>query len=75
MNKTLIKSVTNVSAEGVSFELTSKAQISGRGLAAKNWYVSWDKIGSALFGEQYSDAVTVAELNAERSDKQAENEQ
>jgi hypothetical protein len=69
MNKTLIKSVTNVSAEGISFELTSKAQMNGRGLATKNWYVSWDKIGSALFGDQYSDSVTVAELNAERSDK------
>ncbi len=53
--KTHIKEIVSVSNEGVSFTLTEKASLNGRGLKATKWYVSWDKIGKALFDEQYSD--------------------
>ena len=63
--KTLIKEIKNVSSEGVSFTLTQKAALNG-GLSTDQWFVSWDKIGRALFGEQYSEAVSVADLKIER---------
>lgn len=63
--KTLIKEIVSVNSEGVSFNLTEKASLNG-GLSTDQWYVSWDKIGRALFGEQYSDAVSVEDLRIER---------
>ncbi len=65
--KTLIKKIVNVNSEGVSFQLTEKAALNG-GLSTDQWYVSWDKIGRALFGEQYSDAVDVEDLKIERGE-------
>ena len=64
--KTLIKEIVNVNSEGVSFRLTENASITG-GLSTDQWFVSWDKIGRALFKDQYSDAVSVKDLNIERN--------
>ena len=64
--KTLIKEITNVNSEGVSFTLTEKASLNG-GLSTDKWWVSWDKIGRALFQEQYTDAISVKDLNTERN--------
>ena len=64
--KTLIKKIVNVTNEGVAFELTKKAALYG-GLQASQWWVSWDKIGKALFGDQYSDAESVEDLRIERN--------
>lgn len=64
---TLIKEIVNVNSEGLSFKLTEKASLNG-GLSADQWWVSWDKIGHALFGEQYSDAVSVEDLQTERGE-------
>ena len=64
--KTLIKEIKNITTEGVSFTLTEKAQLN-KGLNTKNWYVSWDKIGRALFKEQYSDSTSVKVLDIERN--------
>jgi len=50
--KTLIKEIVNVNSEGVSFRLTEKASLTG-GLSTEQCYVSCDKIGRALFKEQY----------------------
>lgn len=65
--KVLIKEIVNISSEGVSFKLTGKAALNG-GLSTDQWYVSWDKIGRALFKDQYSDAVSVADLQIERKE-------
>lgn len=65
MSKTIIKSVNTITAEGVSFTLSGSASLNG-GLSTKEWYVSWDAIGKALFREQYSDAQTVKELDGAR---------
>ena len=65
--QTLIKQITKVNNEGVSFTLTEKASLNG-GLSTDQWYVSWDKIGKALFGDQYYEAESVAELRQLRGD-------
>lgn len=67
MEKVLIKEIVNVSSEGVSFKLTGKASLNG-GLSTDQWYVSWDKIGRALFSDQYTDAVTVKDLKVDRGE-------
>lgn len=63
--KTLIKTIAHVDSEGVTFVLTEKASLGGT-FKAKQWNVSWDNIGRALFKEQYSDAESVKELQTER---------
>jgi hypothetical protein len=65
--KVLIKEIVNVSSEGVSFKLTGKAALNG-GLSTDQWYVSWDKIGRALFKDQYINAVSVSDLQIERKE-------
>lgn len=65
--ETLIKEIVSVTSEGVSFKLTEKASLNG-GIKTDMWYVSWDKIGKALFGEQYSDCQSVAELRVNRGE-------
>ena len=62
--KTLIKKV-GTNSEGATFILTEKASMGGT-FKAKQWNVSWDAIGRALFGDQYSDAVSVKEYQDER---------
>ncbi len=63
--KTLIKEITAVTNQGVGLKLTEKAALNGD-MSTKTWWVSWDKIGKALFEDQYSDAKTIVELNIER---------
>ena len=66
--QTLIAKVFNVNSEGVSLELTQPACLD-RGMAAKQWRVSWDAIGKALFKEQYLDCdMSVADLKIERGE-------
>jgi len=66
--KTLIKQIVKVTGEGISFDLTEKASLNG-GMESKQWYVSWDKIGKALFGDQYSDAESVKDLKRLRGEQ------
>ena len=67
--KTLIKQIVNVTGEGISFDLTEKASLLNGGIESKQWYVSWDKIGKALFGDQYSDAESVKDLKSLRDEQ------
>jgi len=60
--KTIIKEIGTITTQGVSFKLTEKASLDG-GLRTVDWSVSWDKIGKALFKEQYTDAESVKDLN------------
>lgn len=62
----LIKGISNVNSEGVTLELTQKAMLH-TGISTDVWRVSWDKIGEALFKDQYSNTVSVAGRNIERS--------
>ena len=63
--KTLIKEIVGINSQGVSFNLTERAQLNG-GLNTKKFNVSWDTIGKALFRGQYSDAESVKVLNSDR---------
>ena len=63
--KTIIKEITNITSEGVSYNLTEKASLTGE-FESASWFVSWDKVGAALFGDQYTDATSVKELNTTR---------
>lgn len=65
--KTLIKEIINVNSEGVSFRLTEKAALNGE-LSTDQWHVSWDKIGKALFKDQYSDVESVKDLKIKRGE-------
>jgi len=67
MQKVLIKEILKVSSEGVLFKLTGKASLNG-GLSTYQWFVSWDRIGRALFPRQYTDAVDVKDLEVERGE-------
>lgn len=67
--KVLIKEITNVNTDGVSFKLTDKAGMNSETFKSKTWFVSWDKIGRSLFGDQYSDAYTVADLRLARGEE------
>lgn len=67
--KTSIKEITSVTSEGVSFKLTKKASLNG-GFSADQWYVSWDKIGGALFGEQYSNEGRQVERESNKASQQ-----
>jgi len=66
--KTIIKEIGNVNHEGVSITLTEKAKLNPNGIATKTWWVSWDKIGFALFGEQYTDSTSVKDLDSDRNE-------
>ena len=66
--KTLIKEITSVTAEGICFNLSQKAALSAGRLSASKYFVSWDKIGEALFGDQYFDTGDLEALRFERGD-------
>lgn len=52
--KPLIKEITNISKEGVALKLTAKASLNGS-VNTDTWWVSWDRIGRALFKDYYTD--------------------
>lgn len=54
--KACIKEVTNINGEGLVLILTQKVSMNG-GLKADQWFVSWDEIGTALFGQQYAESL------------------
>ena len=61
----VIKEIVSISSEGVTLRLSEKAALNGT-LRTDQWFVSWDKIGRALFKDQYSDAVNVKDLQIDR---------
>ena len=61
----VIKETVSISSEGVTLRLSEKAALNG-GLRTNQWFVSWDKIGRALFKDQYTDAVNVKDLQIDR---------
>ena len=64
MKKVAIKTINNVTSEGVSFTLNHPATLNT--LKTKEYWVSWDRIGKALFPDEYTDAETVQELKEVR---------
>jgi hypothetical protein len=62
----LIKKIRKTNSEGVSFELTESSSLNG-GLKSRHWWVSWDKIGAALF-DGYSTTDDLSLLRKERGE-------
>lgn len=54
--------------EGVTLEFNKKVSLNG-GISCKEIWVSWDKIGQALFPDKYSNITDVAELRKMRAAK------
>lgn len=48
-----IESVKNETTEGITLVLNEPTALNN-GLKSKTWWVSWDKIGEALFKDQYN---------------------
>ena len=61
----IIKEIVSMSSEGVTMRLSEKVALNGT-LRTDQWFVSWDKIGRALFKDQYTDAVNVKNLQTDR---------
>lgn len=64
MSGILIDGYCNVIKEGVTLHFNQKVSMNG-GLAADEWYVSWDRIGKGLLGEHYCDfkSISVEDLD------------
>ena len=61
MKTLLIDGLGNITIEGLTIHFNQKFALNG-GLATDEWYVSWDKIGEALCGNDYCDKTEVAKL-------------
>ena len=61
-NEVIITGYTNPTTEGVTLHTNIKAKLKGGNMKVKSIWVSWDKIGSALF-ENYTDRVETVDLN------------
>jgi hypothetical protein len=59
MNKLLITGYTNPTHEGVTLHFNEPVALHGHAKSTE-WWVSWDKIGQALFPQEYCDASDVA---------------
>jgi hypothetical protein len=67
MKKLIITSFSNPSKEGVNLHLNQKGRLkTGKGMF-ETFYVSWDKIGQALF-EDYAEPSSVDELRELRGE-------
>ena len=63
----IITGFSNVGKEGLTLHTNEKSRLKGsNGMATKERWVSWAKIGKAIF-EDYTDKVEVADLDKLRS--------
>ncbi len=65
MKEIIIVGFENATSQGVTLVTNKPARLRGHGVRGTSTWVSWDKIGSALF-EDYTDACEVVELDALR---------
>jgi len=55
MMKTLhIVGTKNQNSEGITLLLNEPVALNG-GVKTREWWVSWDRIGATLFGDEYCD--------------------
>lgn len=69
MKNTLITGFSNPTNEGVTLRLNNFTTLKGGTMPSKTFYVSWDKIGKALF-ENYCDTDDLNELRKLRKEEQ-----
>lgn len=65
-NNVIITGYSNPTSEGVTIHLNKRAKLKNGHMHCDSWYVSWDKIGSALI-EGYTEKCEVAELDKLRA--------
>lgn len=67
MTKSIITQIGNVTAEGVVISLNQKTKLKTGVMHSKLFFISWDKIGQALFDnyEDSDDLRTFKELRNE----------
>ena len=62
----IITGYSNVTKEGIVFQLNQKAKLKTGSILCKEFYVSWDKIGEALF-QDYCNVGSVEHCDKLRS--------
>ena len=67
MSKVIVTKIGKATKEGISFTFTKPIQPRGKGLAAKEWWFSWDTIGAAIVGDDYIDGLSVADMTKFRN--------
>lgn len=65
--KTLIQSIST-NSEGLHVRLNNPARLNDMGMAAQQWFISWDNLSKLIFGDQYEESATVKELDRIRHD-------
>ena len=68
MKTLLINGYSNITKEGLTIHFNQKFALNGV-LPTDKWYVSWDKIGKALCGDEYCEETDVVELRELREVK------
>ena len=62
----LIKGTSGPNKEGITLHFNEKVAMHPGGLTTDTWWVSWDKIGTALFPLNYARATDMETLRALR---------
>lgn len=65
MKNTVIIGFSNPTKEGVVLHLNNPTTIKGRKMQSKEFYVSWDRIGKALFDNYCDDLNHLRKLRKE----------
>lgn len=63
----IITGFSNPTSEGVTLHLNKKTTLKTGNVPAQEFYVSWDKIGSAIF-DNYTEIESVSSRNELRND-------
>lgn len=66
MDKTkdvIITGYSNLTSEGLTLKLNKPVPLGEGRMATDEWWVSWDKIGEALFPDSYTNKITVEDRN------------
>lgn len=58
--------------QGIRIVLNEPCPMNGRSMPSKEWFVSWDKIGKLLFGDNYTDETDIPKLKVIRSEHDAD---
>lgn len=67
MNELLIMGYSNITSEGIVLHLNMQGTLKSGNVATKEFWVSWDKIGKALF-DDYCNIQDVSELRKLRKE-------
>lgn len=69
MSDVIITEIEDVSAEGLTIKLNKKAKLPNSEFESKSWFLSWDKIGTLIFKDQYTKDLSLSGLKQMRADR------